>query len=70
MYNTKRPSVLYYCSKCADHTKDSFYEELECVCDQFPKYHKKFCYKISVQRLGGKIVPKRQLGMRVARNSS
>jgi hypothetical protein len=23
----------------SDGTKDSFYEELECVLDQFPKYH-------------------------------
>jgi hypothetical protein len=24
-----------------DDAKDSFYEELECVFDKFPKYHKK-----------------------------
>jgi hypothetical protein len=33
-----------------DDIKDSFYEELEQVLDQFPMYHMKICYKISMQR--------------------
>jgi hypothetical protein len=29
-----------------DDTKDSFYEEIEQVLDQFPRYHMKFCWEI------------------------
>jgi hypothetical protein len=38
--------VWYHCSKCScptedkiDDMNDSFYKELECVFDKFPKYH-------------------------------
>jgi hypothetical protein len=43
--------VSYHCSECscsnkdkADDVKDSFYKELECVFDKFPKYHMKILF--------------------------
>jgi hypothetical protein len=33
-----------------DDIKDSFYKELEQVFDQFPWYHMKILYEISMQR--------------------
>jgi hypothetical protein len=51
--------------KC-DGTKDSFYEELDGVFDQFPKYHMKFLLgDFNAKARGGKIFLNRQLGMRV-----
>jgi exonuclease III len=45
MYNIKRSLVQYYCSDVhapckdkSDDVKDSFYEELRRVFDQFPRY--------------------------------
>jgi hypothetical protein len=51
-------------NKCGD-TKDSFYEELEGVFDQFPKYHMKILLGDFNARMGRKIFLNRQLGMRV-----
>jgi hypothetical protein len=37
----------------SDDTKDSFYEELECVFNQFPKYHMKILlgdFAVEVER--------------------
>jgi hypothetical protein len=33
-----------------DFIKDTFHEDLEEVFDQFPRYHMKICYEISMQR--------------------
>jgi hypothetical protein len=34
-------------------TKDSLYEELDCIFDHFPKYlHEKFCWEIFMQMSG------------------
>jgi hypothetical protein len=57
--HTERSLVSYHCSKCSslkvdkiDEMKDSFYEELECIFDKFPKYHmKKFVRFRSQSRL-------------------
>jgi hypothetical protein len=38
-----------------DVTKDSFYEELEQLFDQFPRYHMKILVGDSMQRYGGMI---------------
>jgi hypothetical protein len=50
--------------KC-DDTKDSFYEELEGVFDQFQKYHMNILFGDFNAKWGGKIFLNRQLGMRV-----
>jgi hypothetical protein len=38
-----------------DDTKDSFYEELKHVFNQFPKYHMEIVLGIPMQKSGGKI---------------
>jgi hypothetical protein len=50
--------------KC-DDIKDSFYEELEGVFDQFPKYHTKILLGDFNAKVGGKIFLNRQFEMRV-----
>jgi hypothetical protein len=55
--------------KC-DDAKGTFYEELECIFDHFPKYHMKFCYETSVQRWGGKIFSIRKLEMKSLHETS
>jgi hypothetical protein len=58
--------VLAVCAptedKCGDK-RNSFYEELNCVFDQFPKYHMKLLWDISLQKCGGKIFSNRQFRM-------
>jgi len=46
-------------------TKDSLYDQQECVFDQFPKYIWKFCYETSMQKYGEKIFWNQQRGMRI-----
>jgi len=50
-----------------DDSKDSFYEELEQVFDNFPKDHTKILIfiKILMQNCGERILANRQLGMTV-----
>jgi hypothetical protein len=48
-----------------DQVKDSFYEELECVFDKFPKYHMKILLGDFNAKVAGKIFLNRQLGMQV-----
>jgi hypothetical protein len=50
--------------KC-DDTKESFYEELEGVFDQFPMYHTKILLRDFNATVGRKVFLNRQLGMRV-----
>jgi exonuclease III len=49
--------------KTAD-VKDSFYEELECVLDKFPKYHMRISLDFSA-KVGRKHTLSQQLGMKV-----
>lgn len=47
-------------------TKDSLYEELDCIFDHFPKYlHEKFCWEIFMQMSGQNLFSDWHLGMRV-----
>jgi hypothetical protein len=43
-----------------DDVKDRLYEELELVFDIFPKYHRKFCYQISMPNSVGKTFSNQQ----------
>jgi hypothetical protein len=38
------------CEDTSNNIKDSFYEELGRVFDQFPRYDMKFCWVISMQK--------------------
>ena len=49
----------------SDDSKDSFYEELERVCDHFPKYHRTILLGDFNAKVGERIFSNRQLGMRV-----
>ena len=49
----------------SDEAKDSFYEELEQVFDNFPKYHMKILLGDFNEKWGERIFSNRQLGMRV-----
>jgi hypothetical protein len=48
-----------------DDVKDSFYEELECVFDRFPKYHTKILLGDFSAKVGRGDFLNRQLGMKV-----
>jgi hypothetical protein len=48
-----------------DDVKDSFYEELECVFDKFPKYHMKILLGDFNAKAGREDFLNRQLGMKV-----
>jgi len=48
-----------------DDIKDSFYKELECVSDQFQKYHIKMFLGDFNAKVGEKIFSNQQWGMRV-----
>jgi exonuclease III len=48
-----------------DNVKDSFYEELERVCDKFPKYHMKILLGDFNAKLGKEDILNRQVGMKV-----
>jgi hypothetical protein len=48
-----------------DDVKDTFYEELECVFDKFPKYHMKILLGDFVAKAGREDILNRQLGMKV-----
>jgi hypothetical protein len=45
--------------------KDRFYEELERICDKFPKYHTKMLLGDFNAKVGKKTFLNRQLGMKV-----
>jgi hypothetical protein len=47
----------------SDDMKDSFYEQLEHVFDRFLKYHRNFCWEISMQNWEKKIFSNQQLWM-------
>jgi hypothetical protein len=53
------------CEDTSDDIKDSFYEELERVFDQFPKYDTKILLGDFNVKVGRKISSNRQSGMRV-----
>jgi exonuclease III len=48
-----------------DDVKYSFYEELECVFDTFPKYHTKILLGDFNAKVGREDILNRQLGMKV-----
>jgi len=49
----------------SDDSKDSFYEELEQIFDDFSKYHVKIILGILIQKWGDRIFSTRQFGIRV-----
>jgi hypothetical protein len=49
----------------SDDSKDSFYEELGHVFDNFSTYHMEILLKILMQKCGERIFSNRQLGMEV-----
>jgi hypothetical protein len=49
----------------SDNSKDSFYEELEQVFDNFPRRHMKILFGDFKTERGERIFSNRQLGMRV-----
>jgi exonuclease III len=48
-----------------DDVKDSFYEELECVFDKFPKYHMKILLGDFNAKVGREDISKPTMGMKV-----
>jgi len=50
----------------SDEAKDSFYEELEQVFDQFPKYHIKMLLGDFIAKVGERIFSSQQLDRRVS----
>jgi hypothetical protein len=46
-----------------DDPKDSFYEEIECVLDQFPKYHMKIMLKGLSAKVGAEDIFNQPWGM-------
>ena len=58
--NVREPS-----EEKSDNSKDSFYEELEKVFDNFPKYHIKMILGDFNVEVGRENILNRQLGMRV-----
>jgi hypothetical protein len=53
------------CKDKSDNVKDSFYEELACVFDQFPRYDMKILLGDFNAKVGREDISNQQMGMRV-----